>query len=222
MNQFIVFAFLFLSCSKGNISKKNDFIIPTQIKNLQCKILINNNLKFLQKATKYYVSDYKINDEVYLYELINCCLEDEFIVESNIKKALLDYCKLYIEDRVTLNMHPTFFNKSDAIGRILTKIIDENSFNLHLKIFSFNKCDKPGHGVETSTGVGYFEYIMLPLISKINGIEADKFYANYLKENFFFKDTNDCALSYYRELYQFIKQAWEDGKIELKDVQINE
>lgn len=216
--QFIVFAFLLLGCSKTNLSKKTETVISPLINNMRCREIVNNNLFFLQNATTYYTSDFKINNEVYINELINCCLDDEFIVDPNIKKALLDYCNLYIDDRISLNMHPTFFNKSDDIGRILTKINNKNSFKLHLKIFSYNKCDRPGHGIETSTGVGYFEYMMLPLISTINGIPANDFYKEYKLEHYFFDNREDCGLNYYNKLYQFIKQAWEEGKIELKDI----
>ena len=215
--QFIVFAFLLIGCSKTNLSKKNERVISPPINNMRCREIVNNNLIFLQNATTYYTSDFKINNEVYLNELINCCLDNQFIVDPNIKTTLLDYCNLYIEDRISLNMHPTFFNKSDDIGRILSEIIDKNSFKLHLKIFSYNKCDMPGHGIESSTGVGYFEYMMLPLINKINGIPANDFYKEYKLENYFFVNREDCGLNYYNKSYLFITQAWEEGKIELKE-----
>lgn len=216
---YIIVTIFGISCAKSHV-KRIEKLDQINSDHLNCTNIIDDNLIFLQNANEFYNSDYLINNQVALSKLINCCLEGENIRKENIKSTLLKYSRLYVEDRIKQNIHPTFFSKSDFIGRILTEINNKESFKIHLKIFSYNKCDKPGHGIETSTGVGYFEYMMLPLISTINGVNAHEFYNQYKMESFFSNSINDCDLQYYNNLYTLVKDSWEDGKIVLKTDQI--
>ena len=208
-----------IQSNKVSINKNSLSLKP--IEEHDCSYIISQYLNVLEGAKIYYRYDHNISNNVTINSLIKCALDSNYISEKRVQRALLNYVETFIKFTKDNNRHPTIFNLENNIGKILSSIITKECFELHLRIFSYNDCVGHEPGTEQSTGVSYFEYMVLPFISTLNGIPADDFYKEYKFEYYFADFKDDCGQLYYDKLYNFIKQAWEDGKIELKESPIN-
>jgi len=182
----------------------------------KCDSIIEIYMAIIRQKNKYYRYDHHVSENIRIEDIIKCALDTPNIYDPLVQQALLSYCDSFIEFVISNDMKPTIYNKDDYIGKILTSIVSHDCFKLHMKIFQYNECNSHGSDViESSTGVSYFEYMMLPLIKNINGQDAMEWYKQYKMENLFFDYRDDCDLYYYNLLYAYIKKAWEEGKIEL-------
>ena len=88
------------------------------------------------------------------------------------------------------------------------------AFETFLLWMSKNGHDSMGHGDCTNVGVKFFSQIVAPKIKTIYGQDlSDYLYKHLDYDNE--KNYEDCFDSFYNTLYPLIKQAWEEGKIEL-------
>ena len=88
------------------------------------------------------------------------------------------------------------------------------SFSICILLMSKNEHDSMGHGDCTNVGVKFFSQIVAPKIKTIYGQDlSDYLYKHLDYDNE--KNYEDCFDSFYNTLYPLIKQAWEEGKIEL-------
>jgi len=92
--------------------------------------------------------------------------------------------------------------------------ISKRAFESHLLYMSKNYHDSMGHGDCTNVGVKFFNKIVLPKIRTIYGEKPLDYLGKHLPYD---NEANekDCGDALYNVLYPLIKQAWEEGKIEL-------
>lgn len=212
---------IFSGCTKSIIQNHNDSFVESSSDNQiidenDCSGIINQYLFVIEDAKNFYRDDHTISNNITINTLIKCGLDSNFIIRKRVQLALLNYCETFIKYETEDNGHPTIFNRESNIGKILTSINTIECFNIHLKIFSYNDCVGHEPGMEQSTGTAYFEYMMLPLISTIDGRPAYEFYKEYKFEFYFGDIRDDCGLYFYNKLFYFIKKSWDEGKIVLK------
>lgn len=217
LSYLLLLLLVFAGCTTFNNS--NLIQSPDIKRNGDCQMIIDDNLPKLLKADTFYLEGQFINKDVKVNTLIDCCLEEEYIKRKDVKKALIKYCNLYIKWADKVNFDPTNYSNSGLISKIILKIDSKERFELQLKIFTYNEPYDWGHGPDRceSTGVVYFVSQIMPGIKSINGQNVREWYKEFELENYFYNYKDDCELSYYNLLYAYIKNAWEEGKIELKE-----
>ena len=103
--------------------------------------------------------------------------------------------------------------------KILTNWNTSESFEVCMLYMDKNIHDSMGHGDCTNLTIEFFNQIILKKIKTIGGMD----FWTYFDRNGKNRDhgTEDCYDRLYEVIYPLLKQAWEDGKIELKESPIN-
>ena len=152
--------------------------------------------------------------------LLNCTL---LLYFNNEKRKYLAgkclfsyYYKSYIRDRKSSFGFPP---NSGIHKKILTNWNTSESFEVCMLYMDKNIHDSMGHGDCTNLTIEFFNQIILKKIKTIGGMD----FWTYFDRNVKNRDhgPEDCYDSLYEVIYPLLKQAWEDGKIELKESPIN-
>lgn len=232
---FVIFMIIIIACKSKSFVKpfeKVDYIVHesylidticNKLLDATCETLLNCHYsKFLE--TPYPFIYDKIDKKNDIGDLLTCAVQINskrdkyFEITNNILNHyyLTNFKKSKINNGGTLisgvHMNNRFYN-------ILSNWNTKESFNICMLYVSKNVHDSMGHGDCSNHSIEFFNHIVLPKIKSVAGLD----FWTYFEKNTPNADHGpaDCYDSLYEALYNVLKQAWEEGKIELKDAQNN-